>query len=77
MPYYNFIWDEDSEQHVAEHGITIEEFEAVVSNPESTGTSRSTGRPMAFGYTDDGREIACIYEVEDGFDVFPVTAFEV
>jgi uncharacterized DUF497 family protein len=30
MPYYFFIWDEDNERHIREHGVTMDEFEEVV-----------------------------------------------
>ena len=30
--------------------------------PDETGVSRSSGRPIAFGYTPDGRYICVVYE---------------
>jgi hypothetical protein len=51
------------------------EFERIVQDPEWTETSRSSGLPVAFGESDDGRLLACVYEVLDGFLVRPVTAF--
>jgi len=77
MPYYFFIWTDENIRHLAEHGVTQEEFEAVVCSPESTDVSRSSGLPVAFGYTDEGRELACVYEVFDESEVFPITAYEV
>ena len=59
------------------HGISLTEFEAIVSNPLSTNFSRTTGRPIAFGFGDDGRMLACVYELENDFDVIPITAYEV
>jgi len=77
MPYFDlFLWDEDNEDHVAQHGVTKEEFEFVVLNAKQSQFSRSSGRPTVFGYTEAGRKLCCVYEVEEGF-CFPVTAYEV
>ncbi|MGA7501870.1 MAG: hypothetical protein WBX00_34485 [Isosphaeraceae bacterium] len=49
------IWDLEDDpggnvQHLAEHGITVEEAEEVLRDPRSrTGRSRRTGRPQVFG----------------------------
>lgn len=34
MPYYFFVWDGENERHLAEHGVTIEEFAEVVCDPD-------------------------------------------
>ena len=79
MPYFIFNWSEELIEKLAEkHALVIDDFEAVVSDPDETSVSRSSGRPMAFGYTADGRYIACVYELEqDGVTVTPVTAYPV
>lgn len=77
MPWYFFVWDPEIEAHLAEHGVTPQEFEEVVCNPDAVGESRSTGRPVAFGYTSGGRYLACVYELTDADTVLPVTAFDV
>ena len=77
MPYFQFLWLPEYEEHVTEPGASVEEFERIVQNPELTETSRSSGCPVAFGDADDGRLLACVYEVLDGFLVRPVTAFYV
>ena len=77
MPYYFFLWTDENIAHLAEHGITQDDFEAVVCDPESTSMSRSSGLPIAFGFSADGRELACIFEVLDENEIFPVTAYEV
>ena len=77
MPWYLFLWDPETETHLAEHGVTTNEFEEVVCNPDSVGESRSTGRPIAFGYTSSGKYLACVYESVDDATILPVTAFEV
>lgn len=77
MPYYWFVWDEENEDHVAQHGISREDFEQIVCDPDATEVSRTSGRPVAFGNTSDGRYLMCVYEMLDELTVYPVTAFEV
>ena len=43
MAWFVFVWSDDIIEHIAEHGITPEDFEAVVLNPVRQGTSRSSG----------------------------------
>lgn len=54
MPFYFFVWTPEIVAHLAEHDVTIEEFEEVVTNPECEDVSRSTGNPVAFGLTSTG-----------------------
>jgi uncharacterized DUF497 family protein len=66
-------------QHIAEHGITVEEVEEVLSDPNSvTKGSRSSGRPITFGETSDGRYLAVVWEtaLEDPLTIYPVTAYD-
>lgn len=78
MPFFHFIWSDEIIAHLKEHHVTPDEFEYVVQNPESLDESRSTGLPIAFGWTRDGRYLACIYEVlDDDYTVIPTTAYDV
>ncbi len=82
MKYSKAIWDLDDDpegnvQHIAEHGISKAEVEEVLENPDGVETSRSSGRPIAFGETSTGRIIAVVYEEIDEDIVYPVTAYEV
>ena len=52
-------------------------MEEVLENPEGVETSRSSGRPIAFGETSTGRIIAVVFEEIDANTVYPVTAYEV
>jgi uncharacterized DUF497 family protein len=77
------LWDLDEDpdgnvQHIAEHGITIEEVEDVLYGTEEVVASQSSGRPIAFGETSTGKYIAVVFEVvdEDPLAVYPVTAYE-
>lgn len=77
MPYYFFQWTAGFVKHLAEHDLTADDFERVVSNPMSARTSRSSGLPAAIGYTEDGRKIIAIYEHLDDMTIIPVTAYEI
>jgi uncharacterized DUF497 family protein len=79
------IWDleddpEGNVQHIAEHGVTVEEVEEVLFDPKTrTGRSRSSGRPEAFGETSTGKYITVIWEevCDDPRMIYPITAHEV
>jgi uncharacterized DUF497 family protein len=64
-------------EHVAAHGLDIDEVEHVLSNPAEHSTSRSSGRPMIFGYTPSGEYIAVVYEELDEDTIYPLTAFPI
>ena len=77
-------WDMDDDpegnvQHIAQHGITVEEVEEVLlceDNP--VGESRSSGHPITFGETSTGKRIAVIWEqaLDNPLVIRPVTAYE-
>lgn len=81
MAWYELIWEWDEQDgnvaHIAEHGISPEDVEHVLANPIRTERSRPSGRPIAFGYTADGRRIAVVYETIDATTLYPITAYEV
>jgi hypothetical protein len=77
MPYFFFIWTPEIVEHLAEHEVTPEEFEEVVSNPDYEDVSRSTANPLAFGFTSGGRYLCCVYRRLDGDTIEPITAYEV
>ena len=81
MPYFEIFWNFEDEDgnvaHIGEHRLTPSDVNAVLMNPEETRRSRSSGRPIAFGYTPDGRYICVVYEEIDAITLYPVTAFEV
>jgi uncharacterized DUF497 family protein len=74
MPFFFFNWTPEVEDHVDQHGISVEEFERIVGAPEWTEPSRNSHRTIAFGEGDDGRLIACVYEQLDD-EIDPVTAY--
>jgi len=59
MNIFRILWDDPDDpdgnvQHIADHGLSIEDVEEVLSNPTSEGTSASSGRPCVWGYTLEG-----------------------
>ncbi len=77
MPYFEFVWTEEIIEHLAEHGVSREIFEEVVSNPNHISISRSSGRPCCWGKTAAGRHWFCVYEFLDDMTIIPITAYEV
>jgi uncharacterized DUF497 family protein len=80
--FVQIIWDDENDplgnvQHIAEHGLTVGDVEAVLSDPESEGFSKSSDRPCCFGYTPGGEFIIVIYEEIERDSAYPVTAFHV
>lgn len=77
MPYFEFLWTDENAAHIAEHGVSQADFEAVVMHSKNRGLSRRSLLPVAWGYTSDGRYIMAVYEHADVVTVIPVTAYEV
>jgi uncharacterized DUF497 family protein len=78
------LWDLDDDpdgnvQHIAEHGVTVEEAEEVVHGGyDAAVASESSGRPTVFGWTATGKYLAVVFEFVDEQvpQVYVVTAFE-
>jgi len=78
------LWDLDEDpdgnvQHIAGHGVTVEEAEEVVrANYELAVASGSSGRPTVFGWTATGKYLAVVFELIDADvpQVYVVTAYE-
>lgn len=80
MPFYEIIWNEEpggNIEHIAEHGLSPKDVEEVLFNPVDRDVSRSSGLPIVFGFTPDGRYILVVYEQIDDVTVYPVTAYVV
>jgi hypothetical protein len=78
------VWDLEDDpdgnvRHILDgHDVTIEEVEEVLLNPASERTfSRSSGYPIAFGWTITGKYIAVVYEeaLADPLTLRPITAY--
>ncbi|HWB53305.1 MAG TPA: hypothetical protein VG722_03905 [Tepidisphaeraceae bacterium] len=77
MDWLDVYWDADIEKHLAQHGVSREDFEKVIRDPIGEDSSDSSGRPIRFGFAEDGRKIAAVYEMVDEVTVLPITAYEV
>jgi hypothetical protein len=78
MPrYFEILWTDALVAYIDQHGVTPEEFEQVLEAPVEETTSRTTGNPIAFGFTASGRKLAIVYKKYDVFTVIPVTAYDV
>ena len=82
MHFSSILWDADDDpdgnvQHIADHGLDVEDVEWVLGAPISEGTSESSGLPAAWGFTPDGTHIIVIYDQIDGDTIRVVTAYEV
>jgi uncharacterized DUF497 family protein len=76
------LWDPEDDpegnvRHCADHGVSKEEVEEVLENPTDGDVSRTSGRPVVFGDTSNGRHLMIVYEEVDISTVYPITAFEV
>ena len=82
MAFLWIVWDDENDplgnvQHIAEHGLTTDEVEAVLNDPNSADRSDSSGRPCVFGFTPAGEYIIVIFESIDEDSIYPVTAYHV
>ena len=78
--WQTIIWNDEpggNVEHMEEHGLTVDDAEHVLGNPESEGVSRSSGLPCSFGHTPGGVHIIVVYEQVDDDMIYPVTAYEV
>ena len=62
------IWDLDDDpegnaQHIAEHGLSIDEVEDVLYAAEEVVASNSSGRPIVFGEPSTGKQIAVVFDI--------------
>lgn len=82
MDFFSIIWDDENDsdgnvEHLAEHDLTVDDVEHVLTNPSSEGVSKSSGLPVVWGYSPDDRYIIVVYEQVDEDTIRVVTAYEV
>jgi uncharacterized DUF497 family protein len=82
MTFFRILWDDPDDpegnvQHVAEHGLDIEDVEEVLNDPTSEGRSASSGLSAVWGYTLEGLYIIVIFEELDRDTIRVVTAYQV
>ena len=77
MAFRICIWTDEIIDHLAQHGVTPDEFEAILADPEDELLSHSSGLPAVIGAAADGRRLFCVYEELDETYILPVTAYEI
>jgi hypothetical protein len=73
--HLRFIWTPEIEEHLAEHGVTVDDYEYAFANWTEHTLSESTGLPAFSGIAPDGRELFGVYERLNDFEAIPVTAY--
>jgi uncharacterized DUF497 family protein len=82
MSFLRILWDSEDDPegnvaHIAEHGLSVEDVEAVLDQPGSEGRSRSSGARVVWGFTPDDKYIIVVYEEIDEDTIRVTTAYEV
>lgn len=78
MPWKDIVWNHEEDgnvEHIAENALSVGDVEHVVMNAKKYGKSRSSGRPILFGYTVGGDYVCVVYEEIDDVTIYPVTAY--
>jgi len=75
MPFYFFVWTPERLEKIEQHGVEQNDFEDIVQNPQRLEKSRSSDRLIAFGYSHDGRWLACVFENLEDDTILPITAY--
>ncbi len=78
MPWKDIVWNHEeggNVDHIADNGLSIGDVEHVVMHPVKHRKSRSSGRPIVFGYAESGEYVCVIYEEIDAVTIYPVTAY--
>lgn len=70
-----FHWSDETIDHVEQHGVTQQEFELTVNDPDVLDETLRTGLPRAKRWFGD-RWIVAIYRPLTPVDIEPVTAFQ-
>ena len=82
MAFLQILWDDPQDpngnvQHIAEHGLDMDDVEEVLCSPTSRGASASSGLPAVWGYTLENVYIIVVFEQIDADTVRVITAYPV
>ena len=78
MPWKDIVWNHEvggNVDHITDNGLSIGDVEYVVITTERYGKSRSSERPILFGFTEVGDYVCVVYEELDDITIYPVTAY--
>lgn len=73
--FLRFIWTPEIEAHLAEHGVTVDDYQYAFENACEEAESHSTGLPAFFGPARDCRMLIGVFLQLDDIDAVPVTAY--
>jgi len=84
MASIHIVWDLEDDadgniQHIEQHDVQPHEVEEVIySGLSNTTASKSSSHRLTFGYTDDGRYLAVVWEhvADDPLTIYPITAYD-
>jgi hypothetical protein len=68
-----FVWDESNVEHIAQHGVSVEEAQQVLSRTARVRRSRLE-RYVAIGPTESGRFLMVVFRLLGGGAVRVITA---
>lgn len=82
MAFVRILWDDEDDpdgnvEHIADHDLTMDDVEHVLTHRTRESISRSTGLPVAWGYTPEDRYIIVVYEAIDEETIRVITAYDV
>jgi len=82
MHFLHILWDDPDDpagnvEHIAEHGLDVEDVEEVLGNPTSEGVSESSGLPVVWGSTLEKVYIIVVFEQVDEDTIRVVSAYRV
>ena len=73
MQVYDFWWDDDNIEHIANHGVEPYEAEEVITNRPRLKRARDR-KYLAYGQTDVGRYLLVVFAPKTGDRIRVVTA---
>lgn len=76
MRITTLIWDDWNEDHIAAHGVSLEEVEEVCSSPGRILRRGRAGTYVVFGRTTEGRELVVFLAPRGPYPgaFYPITA---
>ncbi len=74
MRIHGFDWDEENENHLAKHGVTIFEVEETILFCKPLYQRSKEGKYIAYGATKEGRRLFIVFVVKDSCRIRVISA---
>lgn len=74
MHINSFDWDENNENHIAEHGVSIFEVEEAVLFRKPFYQKTREGKHIAYTVTEDGRYLFIVFVLKDSARIRVISA---